>query len=124
MHKKERLIVFSVGVALLAIFTFTDLQISMILYTKSLYGRIFEIIGELPFVFLSLFGGCLLFRFRSKKNLFLNLFGIIGSTFLIVTFTFMGGFMTQNYLSENIGNVSPLFGLIVGIFYLTLAILL
>ncbi|HBI74619.1 MAG TPA: phosphatidic acid phosphatase, partial [Lachnospiraceae bacterium] len=56
MEKKERRIVFSTGLLMLLIFTFTDLQISNALFTKNLYGRIFEVIGELPFVFLSLFG--------------------------------------------------------------------
>jgi hypothetical protein len=68
MEKKERRIVFSTGLLMLLIFTFTDLQISNALFTKNLYGRIFEVIGELPFVFLSLFGSVLLLRFRSKKK--------------------------------------------------------
>ena len=101
MQKKERMVVFSTGLILLAIFTFTDLQISMALFTKNLYGRVFEIIGELPFVFLSLFGSCLLFRFRPQKNLVLNIVCALAFGVFVLLFTFMGGFMTWNYLLEN-----------------------
>ena len=105
MEKKERRIVFSTGLLMLLIFTFTDLQISNALFTKNLYGRIFEVIGELPFVFLSLFGSVLLFRFRSRKNRVLNLLTVLLSGVMMVLFLFMGGFMTLNYLRDNVGEV-------------------
>ncbi len=105
MEKKERIIVFSTGLLLLLIFTFTDLQISTVLFTKNLYGRIFEVVGELPFVFLSLLGSVLLFRFRSRKNIVLNLLTGLLSGVVVVLFLFMGGFMTVNYLKDNLGEV-------------------
>lgn len=114
MQKKERIIVFAVGLALLAIFTFTDLQISTLLFTKNLYGRIFEVVGELPFVFLTLFGCCLLFRFRSKKNLGLNILTAALSGIGVLMFTFMGGFMTWNYLSENLGKLPSIVAVLIG----------
>ena len=64
MTKKERIIVPIVGAALLLVFTFTDLPISMALYTKNLFGRIFEVVGELPFAFFATFAFVLLFRFH------------------------------------------------------------
>lgn len=122
MKKKEKILVFSIGLVLLAIFTFTDLQISTVLFTKSLYGRIFEIVGELPFVFLTLFGCCLLFRFRPKKNIALNIISAVFFAVFIAMFTMMGGFMTLNYLKENIGEVPALVGGIIGAVLLGFAI--
>lgn len=117
MKKKERFIVFGVGLILLAIFTFTDLQISQALFTKNLYGRIFEVIGELPFVILTTIAAALLFRFRCKKNIFVNIILAILSGLLIAMMGFMGGFMTANYLGDNLGSVpgfvAPLIGLVV-----------
>lgn len=107
MEKKERCLVFGIGIVLMTIFTFTDLQISQALYTKNLYGRIFEVIGELPFVFLTLTATLLLFRFRSKKNIVINILLGILAIFLVAMMTFMGGFMTTNYLSDNLGKELP-----------------
>ena len=101
MTKKERLIVFTTGLILLTIFTFTDLQISNVIYTKNWYGRFFEIIGELPFEFLALLGSLLLFRFRSKKNRFINVLTGILTILLAVLFLFMAGYMTLMYLEDN-----------------------
>lgn len=114
MQKKERVIVFSLGAVLLLIFTFTDLQISTVLFTKNLYGRIFEIIGEIPFLFLSLFGCCLLFRFRARKNLVCNIASAAVCGCLILYFTYMGGFMTWRYLCGNLGRISTLWGALIG----------
>lgn len=102
MTKKERIIVPCIGAVLLAIFTFTDLPISMALFTKNLFGRIFEVIGEVPFAFFAVFSFALLFRFRSKKTKAGNI--VLGIVFAILTaaFALMGGFMTWNYLHENI----------------------
>lgn len=124
MGKKERILVFSIGILLLVIFTFTDLQISTALYTKNIFGRVFEVIGELPFVFLALFGGVLLFRFRSRKNIVINVILIILSILLIVLFMFMGGFMTLNYLRDNLGNVPAFVAVLIAIALLAGTILL
>lgn len=107
MEKKERRIVFGVGLALLAIFTFTDLQISMAIANKNIYGRIFEVIGELPFVILTTIAAVILFRFRTKKNIILNILTALLSGFLIFMMCFMGGFMTTNYLGDNLGTELP-----------------
>ncbi|MEG1639991.1 MAG: phosphatase PAP2 family protein [Ruthenibacterium sp.] len=114
MQKKERIFVFSTGLVLLLIFTFTDLQISTLLFTKNLYGRIFEIVGELPFMFLALFGCCLLLRFRSKKNLVVNIISGVCFACFALLFTLMSGFMTLNYLRDNLGTVPAFVGVIVG----------
>ncbi|MDY2700075.1 MAG: hypothetical protein SOV61_11070 [Lachnospiraceae bacterium] len=118
MRIVKRCIVFGTGLVLLAIFTFTDLKISTAICTKNLYGRIFEVIGELPFEFLTMLAAVLLFRFRSKKNLAGNIILGILSGLLIALLAFMSGFMTKNYLADNLGIelpgvVSLLIGLLV-----------
>lgn len=126
MKKNERIAVFGTGLILLCIFTFTDLQISMVMFTKNIYGRVFEVVGEMPFVFLTLLGCCLLVRFRPKSNLAVNIFSAVFFGFFAVLFTFMGGFMTWNYLTENIGEgkVPGFIGIIIGAILLIGACLL
>lgn len=68
MEKKERRIVFAVGLVLLLIFTFTDLQISMAIANKPGWARIFEVVGEIPFTALTVAACALLFRFRTQKT--------------------------------------------------------
>lgn len=102
MTKRERLIVPAVGLSLLAIFTFADLPISMALFTKNLFGRVLEVLGEIPFAFFALFAFVLLFKFRSRKSRAAGaLLGIVFGL-LAVLFAAMGGFMCWNYLHENI----------------------
>lgn len=124
MTKRERIWVFGVGLVLLGIFTFTDLQISMVLFTKNLYGRVFEVVGELPFVFLSLFGTMLLLRFRNRQRLVSNLGVGALAIFFAANFTFMGGFMTWNYLCDNLGDVPKVVAVAIGVALLAGAILL
>lgn len=124
MGKKERIIVFSTGFLMLLVFAFTDLQISNVLFTKNFYGRFFEVVGEIPFVFLSLLGGVLLFRFRSKKNIVINILTGLLSGVLILLFLFMGGFMTANYLKDNIGEVPGFVAILIAVVLLVGAIFL
>lgn len=125
MTKKERIGVFCVGAILLAVFTFTDLQISQAVFTKNLYGRIFEVVGELPFVFLATTAACLLFRFRAKPNRAASVLLGILSAALVVLLAWMGGFMTVNYLEDNIGRDLPgLLAPLIGVLILVPAILL
>ncbi|MGN0506908.1 MAG: phosphatase PAP2 family protein [Lachnospiraceae bacterium] len=109
MGKKERGIIYGIGLVLLIVFTFTDLQISQAIGTKNLYGRIFEVIGELPFVFLTTLATVLLFRFRSRKHPAGSI--LLGTLYGALTafITFMGGFMTTNYLKENLQKELPVF---------------
>lgn len=125
MTKKERIGVFSIGLLLLAVFTFTDLQISQAVFTKNLYGRVFEVIGELPFVFLTTVAACLLFRFRAKPNRGVNILLGVLSAVLVVLIAYMGGFMTVNYLQDNVGHELPGFiAPLIAMALLILAILL
>ena len=125
MKKKERVIVFSIGIILLGVFTFTDLQISMTLYVKNLYGRIFEVIGELPALFLVLFGCVLLFRLRSRRNMIINVGIAALSGILLFLFALMGGFMVWKYLNENIGSTLPVIvPIIISLLLIVLAIFL
>ena len=121
MRTKERITVAAIGVALMAIFTFTDLPISMALFTKNIFGRIFEVIGELPFAFLAVFAFALIFRFRSKKNKAVSI--LLGILFglLTVAFAVMGGFMTWNYLQENIEGAPQFIAIIFTLVILVLA---
>lgn len=106
MSKNERKIVFSVGILLLLVFTFTDLQISMAIAKKPFWARIFEVVGEIPFTFFSISACAMLLRFRTKKNIVLNILiaVVVGALFLL--FSLMGGFMTYNYLADNLGEIS------------------
>lgn len=112
MEKKERRIVFAAGLALLLIFTFTDLQISMAIAKKPAWARVFEVVGEIPFTTLTAAACALLFRFRTKKNTALNVLAAAGSGLL---FAAMGGFMTYNYLRENLAHVSPVWAVVIGL---------
>lgn len=124
MQKQERISIFFIGILMLTVFTFMDLQISTALYTKNLFGRVFEVIGELPFVFLALFGSILLFRFRSKKNIVVNIVLAILSILLSTLFLFMGGFMTLNYLRDNIGSVPTFIAVLLALVLLAGTVLL
>lgn len=106
MAKKERWIVFAVGIVLLALFTFTDLQISMAVATKPLWARVFEVVGEIHFTTLTIAACAILFRFRTRKNMGLNILCAVGTGALFLLFSLMGGFMTYNYLTDNLGEIS------------------
>ena len=79
MAKKERKIVFAVGLALLLIFSFTDLQISLAIAKKPAWARVLEVVGEIPFTTLTIAACAMLFRFRTRKNLGLNALAAVGS---------------------------------------------
>lgn len=125
MAKKERRIVFSVGILLLLLFTFTDLQISMAVATKPGWARVLEVIGEIPFTVLSLTACALLVRFRTQKNRERNILSFLGAGFLFFLLAYMGGFMTWNYLCDNLGEISrswiPVIGILMAIAAIWLA---
>lgn len=79
MAKKERMIVFAVGLVLLLVFTFTDLQISLAVANKPAWARVLEVVGEIPFTTLIIAACAMLFRFRTRKNTVLNVLGAVGS---------------------------------------------
>lgn len=109
MTKKERWIVFPVGIALLFIATLFDLQISLAVYGKNLFSAVFEIVGEIPITFLALLGAVILLRSRSKKNKAVNIALAAAYSLLAALFAFMLGFMTTNYINENIARALPSF---------------
>lgn len=115
MAKKERRIVFATGILLLIIFTFTDLQISTAVAVKPAWARVFEVIGEIPFTVLSITACALLVRFRTKKNVLLNVLSAVGAGLLFALFSCMGGFMTYNYLKDNLGDISKIWILVIGL---------
>ena len=115
MEKKERRIVFAAGLALLLIFTFTDLQISMAIARKPAWARVFEVVGEIPFTTLTAAACALLFRFRTRKNPALGVLAAAGSGVLFAAIAAMGGFMTYNYLRENLAHVSPVWAVVIGL---------
>lgn len=115
MEKKERRIVFAAGLALLLIFTFTDLHISMAIAKKPAWARVFEVVGEIPFTTLTAAACALLFRFRTRKNTALNVLAAAGSGLLFAAIAAMGGFMTYNYLRENLAHVSPVWAVVIGL---------
>lgn len=54
----------------------------------------------------------LLFRFCTRKNSVLNALAAVGSGALFALLSLMGGFMTYNYLSDNLGDISKLWMLL------------
>ncbi len=122
--KKEKLTILGVLVALFAVFTFTDLQISQAIFNiESLFGRFFEAFGETPASFISLFSSVILFRYRDKNNKIKNIASIIGFGLLIVLSTLMGGVMSAHYLFEDTTMMMAV-GAVIGIAMLALSIYL
>ena len=115
MEKKERNIVFGTGLVLLLLFTFTDLQISLAIATKPFYARILEVVGEIPFTVLTLSGCAMIVRFRSRESMIKKWAALLGGGVLFLLFSAMGGFMTWNYLSDNLGNVPQILIPVIGI---------
>ncbi len=81
------------------IFAFFDLDISLAMYNKeSLFGKIFETIGEVPFTFIALTGFTILFITRNKdvkwKNILIGIISIVG----MLTYGFLLPFFVLNYL--------------------------
>lgn len=115
MEKKERRIVFAVGFGLLVLFTFTDLQISMAIATKPLWARVLEVVGEIPFTVLTIAACAMLLRFRRKDSLLWNILGALGAGALFLLFSFMGGFMTFQYLTDNLGQISQIWMVLIAV---------
>lgn len=99
MKNKEK-VYFLTGIAiLLAIFTFTDLQISKTIYNpQSGFGHFFEVFGELPGALIGVFSMAALivtgnYNAKWKTILFNLIFGV-----LLVMFSFMAAIMPLNYL--------------------------
>lgn len=124
MEKQEKKIVFSIGIVLLLLFTFTDLQISMAVAVKPAAARILEILGEIPFTLLAAFGSALLVRFRNRKSLLKNIAALLGGGVLFLLFSAMGGFMTWNYLCRNFGDVPSAAAIVTGLLIAVAAILI
>ncbi|MDE6846554.1 MAG: phosphatase PAP2 family protein [Lachnospiraceae bacterium] len=103
MEKKERVIVFVTGLILLLVFTFTDLQISLVIAKKPLFARILEVVGEIPFTVLTLAGCGIIVRFRSHESMVKKWFALVGGGVLFLLFSAMGGFMIWNYIRDNLG---------------------
>lgn len=115
MEKKERKIVFGVCFALLVLFTFTDLQISLAIAKKPFFARVLEVVGEIPFTVLTLAGCAMIVRFRNRESAFKNLLAVLGGGALFLLFSVMGGFMTWNYLKDNLGEVPQALIPVIGI---------
>lgn len=115
MKKKEGILVFLCGAVLLAVFTFTDLQISMALATKPWIARALEVVGEIPFEILTLAGLAMLLRFYDREKKVKGIVTLMGAGILFLLFSFMGGFMTWNYLCKNVGDISPVIMVLVAV---------
>lgn len=115
MKRQEKTIVFLTGAILLLIFTFTDLQISMAVATKPAIAKVLEITGEIPFTLLAASGCAMLIRFRNRQSLFKNIAALAGGGILFLLFAAMGGFMTWNYLTRNIGEIPVFVAFVIGI---------
>lgn len=122
MGKKERRIVFLTGLLLLLIFTFTDLQISLMIAKKPGFARVLEVVGEIPFTLLTVAGCGILVRFRNRESVIKMLPGMLGGGILFVLFSFMGGFMTWNYLADNLGELPKFWIPVIGILMAGIAV--
>lgn len=120
--KQERKFVFTAGLLLLLVFTFTDLQISMTIAKKPDFARVLEIVGEIPFTVLTLAGCGMIIRFRNRNSMVKKQGALIGGGILFSLFAAMGGFMTWNYLSRNLGEISKIWILILGVIMASVAI--
>lgn len=103
MTKYEKITVGIVVMVGLILFTFFDLQISMAIATKNMFGKIFEVIGEIPASLLALFSMSVFFATRNKACRWKNILGGIIFGVLIALFSFMSIFMTTNYVAELTG---------------------
>ena len=116
MDKREWRIVITTGLILLLIFTFTDLQISLAIAKKPGFARVLEVVGEIPFTILTLAGCGMMVRFRNRSSVVKEMTCLIGGGVLFLLFSCMGGFMTWNYLNDNIPGTSkvwiPVFGVL------------
>ncbi len=115
MEKKERRVVLLVGILALLLFTFTDLQISQAICRKQFLARVLEVIGEIPFMVLTLAGCAMLIRFRNRRSKVAGCLTIVGAGLLFLLIAAMGGFMCYNYISRNTQGVSPVLALVIGI---------
>ena len=87
----------------------------MAIAKKPLWARVFEVIGEIPFTTLTIAACAILYRFRTKKNIVLNILCAVGAGVLFLLFSLMGGFMTYNYLTDNLGEISMLWMVLIAL---------
>ncbi len=86
-------------ISLMIYFAFFDLDISIALYNKeSLFGKILEAIGEVPFTLIALLGFNILFFTRQKEKKFLSIFIAVISVVGILAYSFLLVFFVLNYL--------------------------
>ncbi len=86
-------------VSMMICFAFYDLDISIALYNKeSLFGRIFEAIGEVPFTLIALLSFNVLFFTRQKEKKGLSIFLAVISVIGILAYSFLLVFFVLNYL--------------------------
>lgn len=107
MNRKERFIIFPLLIVLLVAATFFDLKLSQAVYGTNLFTAFFEIVGEVPITFLALFGAIILFKYRSRKNKVVGFILAVAYGLLAALFSAMLGFMTMNYINENIAHELP-----------------
>lgn len=99
MTKKENILLTLTAVVLLIIFSFADLNISIALYNpNSIYGHIFEVIGEIPCSLVLLLSSVSLLVTRNKEVAWKNITSIIGFGILTVFSGLMLALMPLNYL--------------------------
>lgn len=90
-------------------------QISLAIAKKPFFARVLEIVGEIPFTVLTLAGCAMIVRFRNRESMAKKLLAIIGGGVLFLLFSAMGGFMTWNYLNDNVGGAPKLLIPVIGI---------
>lgn len=86
-------------IAAMTTFAFFDLDISNAMYNKeNLFGKIFEVIGEVPFTFIALIGFTTLFITRNRnvkwKNILIAIIAVVG----MLAYGFLLPFFVLNYL--------------------------
>ena len=99
--KREFWTVLGISAALLAVFALFDLPISIALYDpESLFGKLFEVIGELPAALAVTFSGAVFLLLHDGQGTGRRIFGIIGGGIAWLFGCLMCGVMPLSYVEN------------------------
>lgn len=120
-QKKEFWIITSIIVILMIIFAFYDLMITQAIFNpKSLYGMIFQIVGELPCSFTAVCSAMILLIYRDREVKWKNILTIVLCSLLILIGSSMGVILSSSY----VGIHNPIIIILLMMIFIGLAFLL
>ncbi|WP_240842487.1 phosphatase PAP2 family protein [Acidaminobacter sp. JC074] len=98
--KNKQMYVLYVLIAFMAVFTFTDLSISQLLYKPgTLYGALFKVLGELPYFMVGLFSTSYLLITSSSENVLFRLLKKILLLFLLTRVSIHFAINIRHYMN-------------------------